>query len=231
MNQKLWAVIPAAGFGRRMDSDIPKQYLPLSGRTVIEWTLSHFLDNPSIAGVVVAISDGDPYWQDLGLGHPKLVTAKGGTERSDSVLSALHKLDSMASPDDWVLVHDAARPCLTEKDLEQLIGELRDHPVGGVLGTPMSDTVKKTNADNEVIDTPDRSRLWRAFTPQMFRLKALTDALVMAAKEGNVVTDDASAMELAGLHPKMVMGRADNIKITQPGDLQLAELFLQEHKE
>lgn len=143
MKRKLWAVIPAAGFGRRMGSDIPKQYLPLSGRTVIEWTLSRFLDNSSIAGVVVAISDDDPYWQDLGLNHPKLVTAKGGSERSDSVLSALHKLDSMASPDDWVLVHDAARPCLTEADLEQLIGELRDHPVGGVLGTPMSDTVKK----------------------------------------------------------------------------------------
>lgn len=228
MSHRFWVVIPAAGSGRRMGTDIPKQYLPLNGRTVIEWTLSRFLDHPTIAGVVVAITDGDPYWQALNLTHPKLTTTTGGSERSDSVLNALHRLEQMTSDNDWVLVHDAARPCLTGEDLQRLMVELAEHPVGGVLGSPMNDTVKRTNAANEVIETPDRSQLWRAFTPQMFRLKPLTDALTSAAREGKVVTDDASAMELAGFRPKMVMGRADNIKITQPGDLQLAELYLKE---
>ncbi len=227
MSQRFWVIIPAAGSGRRMGSDIPKQYLPLKGRRVIEWTLSRFLDHPAIAGVVVAISEGDQYWANLEFDHAKLVTVTGGAERSDSVLNALHKLCEIAEDDDWVLVHDAARPCLTRGDLEQLITELGEHPVGGVLGRPMSDTVKKTNADDEVIDTPDRTQLWRAFTPQMFRLKPLIDALTAAAREGKTVTDDASAMELAGFRPRMVIGRADNIKITQPGDLQLAELYLQ----
>lgn len=228
MKQQMWVVIPAAGSGRRMGSDIPKQYLPLRGRSVIEWSLSRFLEHPAIDGVVVAISDGDPYWQELGLQHPRLVTVTGGAERSDSVLNALRKLEQMAAEDDWVLVHDAARPCFTVEDLDSLIAELGDHPVGGVLGRPMSDTVKRTNADNEVIDTPNRVQLWRAFTPQMFHFKSLMDALANAAREGKAVTDDASAMELAGFFPKMVMGRADNIKITQPGDLQLAELYLKE---
>lgn len=226
MSHRFWVVIPAAGSGRRMGTDIPKQYLPLNGRTVIEWTLSRFLDHPAIAGVVVAITDGDPYWQELDLQHPKLTTTTGGTERSDSVLNALHRLEQMASANDWVLVHDAARPCLTTEDLDRLMVELADHPVGGVLGCPMSDTVKRTNAADEVIETPDRTQLWRAFTPQMFRLKPLKDALADAMRKGKVVTDDASAIELAGFRPKMVTGRADNIKITQPGDLQLAELYL-----
>ncbi|NOR51308.1 MAG: 2-C-methyl-D-erythritol 4-phosphate cytidylyltransferase [Gammaproteobacteria bacterium] len=231
MDQGFWVVIPAAGFGKRMGSDIPKQYLPLKGKTVIEWTLSRFLDHPSLKGVVVAISDGDPYWQDLALQHSKLKTVTGGAERSDSVYNALRLLEKMAAKDDWVLVHDAARPCITTEDIDQLITELGDHPVGGVLGTPLSDTVKRTNAANEVIDTPDRSQLWRAFTPQMFHLKPLMDALAYAVKEGKAITDDASAMELAGLHPKMVLGRTDNIKITQPGDLQLAELYLKEQEQ
>ncbi len=226
MSHQFWVVIPAAGSGRRMGADRPKQYLPLNGRTVIEWTLSRFLDHPAIAGVVVAISDGDPYWQALDLKHPKLVMASGGAERSDSVLNALHLLERMGADSDWVLVHDAARPCLTHEDLDRLMTELAADPVGGVLGCPMSDTVKRTNSANEVIETPDRSQLWRAFTPQMFHLKPLMDALTDAAKKGKPVTDDASAMELAGFHPKMVAGRADNIKITQPGDLQLAELYL-----
>ena len=231
MSQRFWVVIPAAGAGRRMGSEIPKQYLPLHGKCVIEWTLSRFLDHPQIDGVVVAISKGDQQWDNLKLDHPKLVTVTGGAERSDSVLNALHRLSQMAAEDDWVLVHDAARPCLSQADLNHLLDELKEHPVGGVLGTPISDTVKKTNARAEVVDTPDRSQLWRAFTPQMFRLKSLTDALNDAISTGKAVTDDASAMELAGYHPKMVMGRADNIKITQPGDLQLAELYLKEQEQ
>ncbi|MCW8888727.1 MAG: 2-C-methyl-D-erythritol 4-phosphate cytidylyltransferase, partial [Gammaproteobacteria bacterium] len=172
--------------------------------------------------------DGDPYWQDLGFKHPALMTASGGAERCDSVLKALQQLKQVAAIDDWVLVHDAARPCLSRDDLDHLLDELKEHPVGGLLGTPISDTVKQTNASSEVIGTPDRSQLWRAFTPQMFPLQTLTEALVDAARAGKVVTDDASAMELAGFRPKMVKGRATNIKITQPGDLQLAELYLKQ---
>ncbi len=228
MAQRFWVVIPAAGSGRRMGAGIPKQYLPLHGRTVIEWSLASFLEQPAIEGIVVAVTDGDPYWRELALGDRKLFTTTGGAERMDSVVNGLHKLSAMAAPDDWVLVHDAARPCLASADLEHLITELRDHPVGGVLGRPINDTVKRIDVNDEVIDTPNRSRLWRAFTPQMFHLKTLTDALVRAGKRGNLVTDDAAAMELAGFRPKMVRGRADNIKITQSGDLQLAELFLRE---
>ena len=228
MKRKFWIVIPAAGAGRRMGSDIPKQYLPLHGRRVIEWTLSRFLEHPQIDGVVVAISKGDQYWANLNLEHPKLNIVTGGAERSDSVLNALHYLGQKAHSDDWVLIHDAARPCLSKEDLNHLLNELQGDPVGGVLGTPISDTVKQTNVSGEIINTPDRKALWRAFTPQMFHLKPLMDALMDAVKEGRMVTDDASAMELAGYHPRMVMGRADNIKITQPGDLQLAELYLNE---
>jgi len=228
VSQKFWVVIPAAGAGRRMGSDIPKQYLSLLGKPVIEWTLSCFLDHPQISGVVVAISDGDPYWAELDLEHPKLVTATGGAERSNTVLNALIRLSDWADESDWVLVHDAARPCLSQADLNHLLDELKGHPIGGVLGTPISDTVKQTNSGGEVIDTPDRGQLWRAFTPQMFHLKPLIDALTSAAREGKAVTDDASAMELSGYRPRMVMGRADNIKITQSRDLQLAELYLKE---
>ena len=224
--QKYWAVIPAAGVGKRMQADRPKQYLALHGRTVLEHSLSRFLDHPQISGVVVAVTDGDPYWQDLALSHPKLFTASGGEERCHSVLDALQVLRQQADVNDWVLVHDAARPCLRREDLDHLIEVLSQHPVGGLLGLPVADTVKRTGADDMVIETVPREHLWRALTPQMFRLGELHEALDGALKNNQLVTDDASAMELAGKTPKMVEGHGDNIKITRPQDLALAQLYL-----
>ena len=228
--QKYWAVIPAAGVGKRMQADRPKQYLELHGHTVLEHTLSRFLDHPRISGVVVAVTDGDPYWQELAISHPKLMTASGGEERCHSVLNALQVLRAQADDNDWVLVHDAARPCLRREDIDHLIETLAQHPVGGLLGLPVADTVKRTGADDAVIETVPREHLWRALTPQMFRLGELYDALDTALKNNRLVTDDASAMELAGKAPKMVEGHGDNIKITRPQDLRLAELYLAEQK-
>jgi 2-C-methyl-D-erythritol 4-phosphate cytidylyltransferase len=223
---KYWAVIPAAGVGSRMQADRPKQYLPLHGKTVLEHTLARFLDHPQISGVVVALSENDPWWQELALQHPKLHAVLGGAERCHSVLNALNGLQSQADEMDWVLVHDAARPCLRSEDIGQLINALHEHPVGGLLGLPVADTVKRTGNDDTVQETVPREHLWRALTPQMFRLGELRAALDSALEQGQLVTDDASAMELAGKAPKMIAGHADNIKITLPSDLRLAELYL-----
>lgn len=229
-NRQFWAVIPAAGVGKRMQADRPKQYLQLHGKTVLEHTLSRFLNHPRIAGVVVALSDGDPYWQRLAISHPKLRLAIGGEERCHSVLNALHALQADAGEEDWVLVHDAARPCLRREDLEHLLDVLADHPVGGLLGLPVADTMKRTAVDDTVIETVPREHLWRALTPQMFHFGELHQALSKALECQQLVTDEASAMELVGKAPKMVEGHGDNIKITRPQDLPLAELYLAEQQ-
>lgn len=226
--QKYWAVIPAAGVGKRMLADRPKQYLALHGRTVLEHTLSRFLDHPLICGVVVAVTKGDPYWRELAITHPKLMTAPGGEERCHSVLNALALLRMQAGDEDWVLVHDAARPCLRRADLDHLVESLSQHPVGGLLGLPVADTMKRTSVDDTVVETVSREHLWRALTPQMFRIGDLYEALDSALKKHQLVTDEASAMELTGKAPKMVEGHGDNIKITRPQDLRLAELYLAE---
>jgi len=228
---KFWAVIPAGGVGKRMQADRPKQYLPLHGKTVLEHTLARFLDHLQIAGVVVALSDGDPWWQELAVQHPKLSTAAGGEERCHSVLNALNTLLSLADENDWVLVHDAARPCLRREDLDHLLDTLQAHPVGGLLGLPVADTMKRTGPDDAVVETVPREHLWRALTPQMFRLGELRAALESALEKGQLVTDDASAMELAGKAPKMIEGHGDNIKITRPQDLALAQLYLAQQNE
>ncbi len=228
-NPSCWAVIPAAGVGKRMAANIPKQYLPLAGKTVLEQTLDVFIRHPDISGIILAVSEADPYWQELSVNYqdiekPVLVTA-GGQERCHSVLNALIKLSDKIAPYHWVLVHDAARPCLSGSDIDRLISELSDSSCGGLLGLPMADTVKRCNKDNEVLQTVDRSELWRALTPQMFPLGMLKNALEQAINSHALVTDEASAIELQGLKPKMVEGQPGNIKITHPGDLQLAEQF------
>ncbi len=232
--KKYWAVIPAAGVGKRMGSKIPKQYLPLAGKTVLEQTLSVFLNHPRISGIVVAVTSGDPYWQDIlhsliKSNVQKVYTAPGGAERCHSVLNALGKLGNYAAEDDWVLVHDAARPCLQSSDIDRLIAQLSDTADGGLLGLPVADTVKRCDAHNKVLATVDRSELWRALTPQMFPLKLLKFSLEQADKNNALVTDEASAIELQGLKPQMVEGHPANIKITHPGDLQLAELFFSDN--
>lgn len=224
---RYWALIPAAGVGARMQADRPKQYLPLLGKTVIEHTLARFVRHPAIQGIVIALGAEDAYWAGLDFNPGKaFYRAEGGAERSDSVLNALKVLQAHARPTDWVLVHDAARPCLHARDIDALIEACRGDAVGGILATPVRDTMKRADDTQHIRRTEEREGLWHALTPQMFRLQDLTRALERALAEGVGVTDEASAMEYMGLHPRLVEGRGDNIKITRAQDLDLAEFFL-----
>lgn len=224
---RLWAVVPAAGVGRRFGARIPKQYLDLAGRPVIEWTLSVFVEHGHIAGILVALDPQDHLWSATAYAdHPRVSRVAGGSERCLSVLNALEALARQADPEDWVLVHDAARPCLRGEDLDHLISELALEPVGGLLAVPVRDTMKRADPTDHVAATVDRTSLWHAYTPQMFRLAALTAALRDAIASGDWVTDEAAAMERLGQRPRLVEGHADNIKITRAEDLPLARFFL-----
>jgi 2-C-methyl-D-erythritol 4-phosphate cytidylyltransferase len=225
MNARFWVVIPAAGVGSRMRADRPKQYLCLAGKTIIEHTLDCFVDHPGLQGLVVSLAADDPYWPVLDCANdPRIQRADGGIERADSVLAGLRRLSELGARDEeWVLVHDAARPNLLREDLYRLLTELADDPVGGLLAVPARDTLKRAGADGRVRETIDRSVIWQAFTPQMFRLGMLRDALAGALEAGAAVTDEASALEWAGHSPRLVEGRADNLKITRPEDLQWLE--------
>ncbi|HYN79772.1 MAG TPA: 2-C-methyl-D-erythritol 4-phosphate cytidylyltransferase [Lamprocystis sp. (in: g-proteobacteria)] len=224
---RFWVVVPAAGVGRRLGAAVPKQYLDLAGRPVIDWTLGLFIADPRISGVWVALGAEDGFWSATAYAdHPKVRRVAGGAERCHSVLNALDDLALSADPGDWVLVHDAARPCLRQADLDRLISDLADDPVGGLLAVPVRDTMKGADGEGRVRSTLDRSAMWHAFTPQMFRLGALRHALADAIEAGDLVTDDASAMERLGLAPRLIEGHADNIKITRAEDLPLARFYL-----
>jgi 2-C-methyl-D-erythritol 4-phosphate cytidylyltransferase len=212
---------------------MPKQYAPLQGRTVIEWALAPFLADPSCAGVAVSLAADDPYWGEIAarLAEAKIIIAGGGTERSDSVRKGLEALAGRATAEDWVLVHDAARPCLSSADLQHLLERLGAHRVGGILATPAADTLKRAGADSSIEQTVDRSGLWRALTPQMFRYKLLCDALDHAFANGRLPTDEAQALEWTGEHPELVQGSAANIKITSADDLVLAAALLNARQE
>lgn len=224
-------MVPAAGTGRRMGGALPKQYLPLLGQPVLAHTLDRLASHSRIQGLAVVTAPGDGYWRDLAYACDKpLMTAAGGAERCHSVLSGLHALRQWAAPEDWVLVHDAARPCLRHADIDRLLETLWDHPVGGLLGIRSINTKKRTDAAGNILETVDREQLWRALTPQMFRLGALTSALQSAIAGGALVTDEAAAMEAAGHQARMVEGHSDNIKITRPEDLALAGFYLQQQE-
>jgi 2-C-methyl-D-erythritol 4-phosphate cytidylyltransferase len=216
-----WALIPAAGVGSRMAADRPKQYLELAGKTIIEHSLACFLDHPQLLGVVVSLAADDPYWPNLACAaDPRIQRAEGGRERADSVLGGLLRLSELgAQARDWVLVHDAARPNLARSDLDLLLAELADDPVGGLLAVPARDTLKRAGADGRVLATVDRAPIWQAYTPQMFRLAELQRALADALLAGVAITDEASAMEWAGQAPRLIEGRGDNLKVTRPEDL------------
>jgi 2-C-methyl-D-erythritol 4-phosphate cytidylyltransferase len=227
--EHVWAVVPAAGIGSRMQADKPKQYLLLNNKPVLQHTLQRLASHPRIEGIVVALAPNDPWWPELDLQlNCELLIAEGGEARADSVLNALSLLKQQSENDIWVMVHDAARPCLRHEDIDHMLATLLNHQVGGILGVPVTDTVKRVASDNSIVDTVDRQGLWRAATPQMFRLGLLHKALSVAAQQGLSVTDEASALELAGWQPMMVEGHPDNIKITLPQDLALAALYLQQ---
>ena len=220
MNRQIVAVIPASGIGSRMNAPLPKQYLPLLGKTILEHTVSLFLEHHQIDKIVIAVSAEDSYYQALDLlRSPKIQFVLGGETRANSVFNALQTIDE----DAWVLVHDAARPCLKLSDLDKLL-QIKNEQ-GAILATPAIDTMKR--AENGVIShTEDRSTLWHALTPQFFPVKQLKHALHHAFEKGESVTDEASAMELMGYHPLLIAGRSDNLKITRPEDLALAEFYL-----
>ena len=235
---RYWLVMPAAGSGRRFrerDSagaeDVPKQYARLLGRTVIEWALAPFARDPRCVGLVVALAPGDRHWPQIasraGAGK-EVILAQGGPERAHSVRGALAALSDRAAEGEWVLVHDAARPCLSRSDLDRLLTEGEGHPVGAMLAAPVADTLKACADDGGIERTVDRAGLWRALTPQMFRYGALCAALDAAIEAGRSPTDEAQALEWAGARPRAVRGSAANLKITTTADLALAAALLGE---
>ncbi|MDR6935164.1 2-C-methyl-D-erythritol 4-phosphate cytidylyltransferase [Luteibacter sp. 3190] len=223
----LWCVIPAAGRGVRAGGDRPKQYQPIGGKPMIRHTLERLAAHPRIAGIVVALAAADTAFEGVeAVGGKPLRTATGGGERSDSVLAGLLALPASVPDDAFVLVHDAARPCVRAADITRLIEDASQRD-GGLLGAPLRDTLKRADADCHSVATEPREGRWRAFTPQMFRRGELTRALRLAAGAGIVVSDEAMAMERAGIAPLLVEGSEDNIKVTTPADFALAEFLLE----
>ena len=225
---RYWLIVPAAGSGQRMKADCPKQYLRLDHQYILDITLSRLLDNADFSGCVVAIRADDPWWPETAASSDaRIESCAGGAERADSVLSALEALASRADDDDWVLVHDAVRPCVQLQDIETLLRTIENHPVGGLLGIPVSSTLKLANENGDVVATMPRDDMWQASTPQAFRYGRLREVLEQAVAQGDFVTDEAAAMEKAGYTPRLVRGGADNIKITYPDDLRMAGVILQ----
>ncbi|MEZ8647389.1 2-C-methyl-D-erythritol 4-phosphate cytidylyltransferase [Vibrio splendidus] len=228
--QSVIAVVPAAGVGSRMKADRPKQYLQIHGKTILEHTVEKLLSHPQVSKIVVAVSDDDPYYPELPLNlNLQVIRVSGGTERADSVLSALDYI-AQQQLSDWVMVHDAARPCIQLSDIDKLISGAMTHDVGAILAAPVRDTMKR-GAQGQIEHTVDRVDLWHALTPQMFRSKPLRKVLSEALQQGVSITDEASAFEWKGLSPALIAGRSDNFKITQPEDLALAEFYLSQNKE
>ena len=231
---RYWVAMPAAGQGSRLGAEIPKQYLEIGGRPLLAWSLRVFVEDPRCLGVAVATAPGDPHWPRVRGSLGRAVTAAvGGAQRSDSVEAALGALLAAgAAPTDWVMVHDAARPCLTPREVDTLLEAIVDHPDGGLLALPLADTLKRERgpglAGGGVLvgSTEPRAGLWRALTPQAFRLAPLRDALQAAARAGRSPTDESQAMEWAGYRPCLVPGAATNLKVTTLSDLALAESIL-----
>jgi 2-C-methyl-D-erythritol 4-phosphate cytidylyltransferase / 2-C-methyl-D-erythritol 2,4-cyclodiphosphate synthase len=230
--RRLWAIVPAAGRGERFaphaQHSLPKQYAALAGSSVLEWSLRALLAEKRVHAIVVVLAQDDAHWPEISarLNSPKIFKAIGGAQRQDSVMNGLEYLRSRAAPDDWVLVHDAARPCLSSGDLSALIDALAGTQ-GAVLGSPIVDTVKRAPKSRPGIETVDREGLWRALTPQVFAFAQLRDALREAAAAGVAVTDEAQALERIGVAAKLVPGSPFNIKVTRNEDLQLAAGILQ----
>lgn len=226
---RYFAIVPAAGSGSRFGAEQPKQYLPLAGRPLIYHTLLALCRSPHIERVFVVLAPDDMHWRhhdwrDLG---PKLETVyNGGATRADSVIAGLQAAATAAADDDWVLVHDAARPCLSQPMLDALVAGVGADGDGGLLAVPVADTLKRAAADDRVVATEPRDGLWQAQTPQMFHYTPLLTALLAARDAGHGVTDEAGAIEAAGGRPKLVRCDPTNLKVTFPADLALAELIL-----
>ncbi len=227
LNRKaLYAVVPAAGIGSRMQADRPKQYLLLNDKTILEHTLEALLSFNSFEKIILPVSAEDKYWPKLKLNeHSKVISCHGGKERYHSVLNGLKTLLNLgAKKDDWVMVHDVARPCISIEDLENIYENANEQ--GVLLGLMVRDTMKRTDNDGQVLKTVERNNLWHALTPQLAPLGILHDAIEQALVDGINITDEASALEHMGFQPKMLAGSPSNIKVTHPQDLLLANAFL-----
>lgn len=230
-----WALVPAAGSGRRFGGGIPKQYLQAAGKPLVEHALDALLSHPAIDGVVIALAAGDARWPGWTSLHGKpVITCIGGGERADSVLAALHALPGSTAVDELLLVHDAARPNLRADDITALIAAATACADGAILAAPVRDTLKRADAGladahPRIASTQSRDGLWRALTPQAFPRGLLRRALENARADGVRVTDEAMAVERLGRHPALVEGREDNLKVTTPADLALAEFLLATH--
>jgi len=222
----LVAVIAAAGIGKRVGADIPKQYLNLLGQTIIEHSINPFIEHSGITKVIVSIAKNDCWFRKLKIAqNPKIKVVEGGAERVDSVMSALREI----AEDDYVLVHDAARPCITRDDIDKLITQVLSSSQGAVLASRVRDTMKRSDSSGKIISTVERIDLWHALTPQMFQNSVLRNA-ISHIKQPEKITDEASAMEMAGLPVTIIEGRSDNLKVTRQEDLQIAELYLQQRR-
>ncbi len=219
-------IIPAAGTGNRMENVLPKQYLPLAGKPMISHVIQVFFNHPRIASIHLALSPEDEFWRSLTLNpETKLkLHYTGGASRSETVLNTLQAID--VADDDWILVHDAARPGLSTTLLESLLDALQDDAVGGLLAMPVADTLKKSDEKNRVETTVSRQHLWQAQTPQMFRYATLKKAL---SEFDGSATDEAEAIEAHGLRPKLVLGELANLKVTYPQDLQMLEALFEKN--
>jgi 2-C-methyl-D-erythritol 4-phosphate cytidylyltransferase len=227
---KLWVVMPAAGSGSRMRESVPKQYLCIHGSTILEHSINVFLANDEIQKIIVALAKDDQHFGQLNLAkEQRVATTIGGSSRAESVLNGLNALrinDSRVNDSDWVLVHDAARPCLSDELLSKLINRLRDDDVGGILAIPVKDTLKRANKFQTISATIDRADIWQAQTPQMFRYGLLKAALTLAIEQKIDITDEASSLENSGYEAKLIEGDARNLKVTTPEDLALAAFLL-----
>lgn len=230
-NEAFWVVIPAAGIGARFQSDLPKQYLRLLGKTVLEHSLSLFLNQKWVKGIILALSPDDTEFAKSSYAkESRIQVIKGADIRSQTVENALQHLRMQAKPSDWVLVHDAVRPCLHEEDLRNLVESLLSEEVGGVLGVPATDTLKWVE-DETIEKTLNRQQIWQVSTPQMFRLNILLKALTHCREQQLTLTDDAQAIEYYGLKSKMVRAAYPNPKLTYGGDSDYISLLLQQKNE
>ncbi|MBB3142123.1 2-C-methyl-D-erythritol 4-phosphate cytidylyltransferase [Halomonas organivorans] len=226
MSERLWLVVPAAGRGRRMRAAVPKQYLSLAGRTVLACTLARLHAAFPAARLCLCLDPDDAHFDPAEVPFADWRRVPGGSERADSVANALAAIAGEAQEGDPILVHDVARPCVRVDDLRRLVATVAADPVGGLLAVPVADTMKRDDGAGRVSGTEPRDGLWHALTPQGFAFGLLRRALHDAAERGVSVTDEASAVEALGLSPCLVAGRRDNLKITHPEDLALAEAIL-----
>ncbi|VFP80242.1 2-C-methyl-D-erythritol 4-phosphate cytidylyltransferase [Candidatus Erwinia haradaeae] len=224
----LIAIIPAAGKGLRMNSQCPKQYLTICGKTILEHSLHVLLQHREIKHIVIALHPSDIYFKNLSISRNlRITTVKGGPQRTDSVLAALQT----SPPAKWVLIHDAARPCLCSTDLHRLLALTVSSQIGGILAVPVRDTLKRAmKGKNNIHYTVKRESLWHALTPQLFPLTLLKNCLEKLLRDRKYITDEASALEYCGYYPELIRGRSDNLKITHPEDLALARLYLTARK-